>query len=440
MLVADLQASRIGCIIAAVLVLWNILITLFWPLLYLYAPFRGTIPRRLGNFDLASYDPDGPGPKVLINAVSAGEVVAITPFIRELLDAHPEAQVVLLTTTDSGQALARRKLGGMIKLLAFFPLVDLPFVVRRYLDRLRPDLYITAEAELWPNIMNGCRRRGIPVVQVNARIYLHNKAGWRGTLHRGLYRLVDRIICQNEEQRENFLSFGIEPEKLAVSGNTKFDFTVDDWSPDQLASARARYGIGDSPVLVAGSTHDGEEELILDMFHDVRGAHPARLIIAPRHVERAEAVEKLIAERGLQSVRLSRVTPESAWDVIVVDSYGVLVDMYRLAEIVIMGGTFHEKTGGHNLLEATALAKPVLVGPHTFSITVQLEMLQQVQGVVTVADGSQLQAKASMLLEDPNLAAQIGQAAREATLANRGAARRAAQFALELVAENAAGG
>lgn len=427
--------DRRGCIIAAVLALWNFLITLLWPLLYFYAPFRGTIPRRLGNFDLEAYDPAKPGLKVLINAVSAGEVVAITPFIRELLKARPDAQVALLTTTDSGQALARGQLSDMIKLLAYFPLADLPFVVRRYLGRLKPDLYITTEAELWPNIMNACRRRGIPVAQVNSRIYLHNKAGWRGRLHHGLYRLVDRLICQNEEQRENFLRFGIEGAKLSVSGNTKFDFAVEDWSSAQLDSARARYGVGDCRLLVAGSTHEGEEDLVLTALKQLRVAQAVKLIIAPRHIERVEDIEKLTADRGLASLRLSQALPETSWDVIIVDSYGVLVDMYRLADIVIMGGTFHEKTGGHNLLEATALGKPVIAGPHTFSITVQLEMLQRVAGVVAVEDGAALAAAIQQLLSDTGLAARIGLAAREATLANRGAAARAVEYALELVAQ-----
>jgi len=163
-----------------VLALWNIIITLFWPLIYLYPPFRGTVGARLGNFELGGYNPDAPGLKVLINAVSAGEVVAITPFISALRKTRPDVQIVLLTTTDSGQTMAREKLGDSVTLLAYFPLVDLPFVVRRYLDKLRPDLYISTESELWPNIMNACQKRSIPVALVNARIYLHNKTGLRG--------------------------------------------------------------------------------------------------------------------------------------------------------------------------------------------------------------------------------------------------------------------
>ena len=142
---------------------WNPLPWLLWPLLYLYPPFRGTIRARLGHFELGAYDPAAPGLKVLVNAVSAGEVVAISSFIRELKRQRPDSQVVLLTTTDSGQEMARQKLADALALACYFPLADLPFVVRRYLDRLRPDLYISCESELWPNIQSQCRRRGIPL-------------------------------------------------------------------------------------------------------------------------------------------------------------------------------------------------------------------------------------------------------------------------------------
>lgn len=415
------------------LALWNIIITLCWPLLYFYRPFRGTIARRLGRFDLGSYNPDAPELKVLINAVSAGEVAAAAAFIRELRKARPRAQVAVLTTTDSGQTMAREKLGGRIDLLAYFPLADLPFVVRRYLDRLRPDLYVTLEAELWPNIMTACRRRGIPVVQLNARIYLHNKAGWRGRLHRGLYALTDRIICQSEQQRDNFITLGVRADKLLVSGNIKFDLDLAEWDSARLAEARRRYGLDAEQVLVAGSTHEGEEALLLEALTDVHPDRPPRLIVAPRHIERSAEVIQLAAARGLKAVPLSAVAPDLPWDVLVVDSYGVLVDCYRLADVVVMGGTFHEKVGGHNLLEATALGKPVIVGPHTFSITAQLEMLRAVDGVSEAADGKALAAQLQSLLTDPARAQQIGQKAREATQANRGAAERAVEYVLELL-------
>ena len=411
--------------------LYNVLLTLLWPLLIFYRPFFGTLRLRLGKFPPGGYDAYGPGPRILVNAVSAGEVVAVAPVIRELKRRRPGAQIALLTTTQSGQTMAREKLGGELALLAYFPLVDLPFVVRRYLDRLRPQLYITTEAELWPNIQSQALQRGIPVALVNARLYLHNKHGWRGSIVRRLYGLLDLIVCQDERQRDNFLKFGIPAECLSVSGNTKFDFSLPDWSDQQLAEYRTRLLLRDEPLIVAGSTHQGEEELLLDALKAIRRRLPkARLVIAPRRVERSGEVAALCPADGFTARLLSE--PPRDWDVLVVDSYGVLVDMYRLADAVVMGGTYHRKVGGHNLLEATLLGKPVVVGPETFGITAQLELLRAAGGAVE-ARAAELPAVLLHLLLDHARAKAIGEAARQATLANRGAAARAADAVLALL-------
>jgi 3-deoxy-D-manno-octulosonic-acid transferase len=449
-----------------VLIVWNVLLTLLWPLLYLYRPFRGTIPRRLGHFDPGAYDPMRPGLKVLINAVSAGEVVAITPFIQALKAARPNAQVALLTTTDSGQEMAARKLGDSVELVAYFPLVDLPFVVRRYLDRLRPDLYVTTESELWPNIQTQCRQRGIPVALVNGRLYLHNKRGWRKALTRALLDQLDLIVAQDERQRGNYLTFGIPAEKVVASGNIKFDFALPAWGAAQEQDWLERFTAdGTRPIVVAGSTHPGEEELVLDAFVGTHGcapgragaiaglaeadksvsptlttgAHPcaptgaARLILAPRHIERAPEVAALARQRGLTTTLLAEHTPGADYDVLVVDCYGVLVDFYRLAEAVVMGGTFHPKVGGHNILEATALGRPVIVGPHVFSITAQVELLEAAGGIVRAADAAALGPALQALLADPPRRAAIGRAGKLATEANKGAAGRAVDAVLRLV-------
>ena len=435
------------------LALWNCLITLLWPLLYLYKPFHGTISARLGTFSLERYNPDAPGLKVLINAVSAGEVVAITSFIQDLRRRRPDAQIALLTTTDSGQTIARQKLGGLVDVLAYFPLIDLPFVVRRYLSKLRPDVYVTTEAEVWPNIQNACQQRGIPVALVNARVYMHNKYGLRLWLTRQLYGFCDLIVCQDARHRDNFIQLGIPEEKLSVSGNTKFDFSLEEWDDARLAQWRAEHGAREGELVVtAGSTHPGEEELVLAALAGL-SPHP-KLVLAPRHIERAGEVVALCEKQGLRAVALAGYTSGQDWDVLVVDRYGVLVDYYHLADVVIMGGTFHPKVGGHNILEATVLGKPVVVGPFQYSITAQMELLRLEGALVevrdTVADvrqgltvgaadsvppqpGGMLASTLASLLGDPATAQSIGSRARELTLANRGAAKRSVDAVLEHV-------
>jgi 3-deoxy-D-manno-octulosonic-acid transferase len=431
-----------------VLLLYNFLLTLLWPLLYLYPPFRGTVNMRLGHFPLEGYDPRRPGLKLLINAVSAGEVVAISSFIREIRQRLPDCQIVLLTTTDSGRQMALSRLGGLIDLCAYFPLVDLPFLARRYLRRLRPALYITTEAELWPNIQLACHSRGIPVVLVNARLYLHNKRGIRGWVVRRLYEQCNLILCQDERQRDNFLRFGIDRARLIATGNIKFDFALEQWEMERFVRWRRQLGLDQERLIVAGSTHPGEEALLLNSYSELRRALPGlRLLLAPRHVERADELFRLARQHELRCLRLSELLPADQqpgelaaaaappqWDVLIADRYGVLVDCYRVADLVVMGGTFHPKVGGHNILEATSLGKPVLVGPHIYGIAAQVEMLAEHQALLRAesVDPRELARKLREVLEDREAALQTGARALEATLANRGAARRAVEAVLQL--------
>ena len=414
------------------LAIYNLFIRLCWPLLYLYPPFRGTIRQRLGHFDGGSYQAGRPGINVLINAVSAGEVVAISSFIRRLRDTVQDCNIALLTTTESGQSMATSKLAGMLDLLAYFPLVDHPLAVRRYLDRLQPDLYITTEAELWPNIQSACRRRGVPVCLVNGRLYLHNKTGLRRVILRQLLGLCDLIVTQDLEHLHNYVKFSIPAERLVSSGNIKFDFELTHWDDSRLARERSALGLGAGPVITAGSTHPGEEEIALDCLMRARQDDPAaRLIIAPRHIERADEVSRLVQRRGLAVRQLGDSTsPGEAWDVLLVDSYGVLVDMYRFADAVLLGGTFSPKVGGHNILEATALGKPVLVGPHTYGIRAQLEMLQRERAVLE-SDAEHAAERFAALLRDGAECRRIGGKARELTEQNRGAAQRAVDAVLD---------
>jgi len=417
-----------------VLLLWNILISLVWPLLYFYRPFRGTLRARLGRFELGSFDPNKPGLKILVNAVSAGEVNAVGPLLRALRELRPDAQVALLTTTDSGVEMARQKLAGLAELVTYFPLIDLPFATRRFLDQLRPDLYVTTEAELWPNIQQQCRRRGIRTALVNGRLYMHNKAGWRGTLARRLLGMLDLIVCQDERQRGNFTALGIPADKLTVSGNIKFDFELPEWSAEQLRSWRAQLGLEpDDKVVVAGSTHEGEEQIIFDACR--ANSIDIRIVLAPRHVERVQEVADLCTRRGAKVVTLTELLACSReWQVLLVDRYGVLVDLYRVADLVVMGGTFNPKVGGHNLLEATALGRLVVVGPVTFGITAQVEMLERAGGLQYAVDARELMSQIrELVMKDPAKAAAIGAAALVVTAQNRGAARRAAEQVLTLL-------
>lgn len=425
--------------------LYNLLCTLAFPALLFYRPFRGSLRERLGAglgeaLAAAGYQRSGEGLRLLANAVSAGEVAAVSGLLAEIRRQDPSVQIALLTTTDSGVEMARKRLEGVAAAVLYFPLADLWLATRRYLDALNPDIYVTTESELWPNIQAQCRRRGIPSALVNARLYLHNKRGLRGLIVRQLYLLLDLIDCQDFRQAAYFHKFGVGLEdrpQLAVSGNTKFDLHLEAWDQERLLDWRRRLGLGEvqEPVCVAGSTHEGEESLILDALLearlDMRLPH-AKLILAPRHIERCAEVEALATGRGLRSARLSAQPAGTDWDVLLVDQYGVLVDCYRIADMVVMGGTFDEKTGGHNILEATALGKPVVIGPSIFGIRSQVEMLRGADALAEADGAADVAGAMRRFLGDPHEAAAVGQRALAVTQANQGAAKRAAQRLLAL--------
>ncbi|MEZ5339469.1 MAG: glycosyltransferase N-terminal domain-containing protein [bacterium] len=326
------------------------------------------------------------------------------------------------------------------------PLVDQPQAVKRYLDKLQPDLYITTEAELWPNIQAACRERGVPVCLVNGRLYLHNKQGLRKAILQQLIELCDLIVTQDKTHWLNYIKFAIPPEKLVSSGNIKFDFELEEWGESRMSQERRAIGLGDEPVITAGSTHQGEEELALDCLAQARLDLPrTRLILAPRHVERVDEVMKLIERHKLKALRLSDVQKpgkakkgksggggggQREWDVLVVDKYGVLVDMYRFADAVLMGGSYNRKVGGHNILEATVLGKPVVVGPSTFGIMSQMEMLRRDNAVIE-ADAEHAGARLAALLNDVDARINIGRRAKEVTMRNRGASQRAVDAVLD---------
>ena len=413
------------------LAIYNFIVRLCWPLLYLYPPFRGTMRQRLGHFGLGRYRPDGHGINVLINAVSAGEVVAISSFIRRLRESVRDCNIVLLTTTQSGQSMATSKLRDLVDLQTYFPLVDHPLVVQRFLDRLQPDLYVTTEAELWPNIQSACRERKIPVCLVNGRLYLHNKTGLRKVIQKELIELCDLIVTQDKTHWLNYIKFAFPPERLVSSGNIKFDFELEHWGESRLSRERKALGLAQQPVITAGSTHPGEDEIALECLAQVRLDNPeARLILAPRHIERVEEIIRLLQKKRLRIRRLGDKGKPKDWDVLVVDRMGVLVDMYRFADVVIMGGTFSPRVGGHNILEATVLGRPVVVGPHTFGISSQMEMLRREHAVLET-DREHAPTRLAALFNDVDERIRIGNKGRELTLQNRGAAQRAVDAVLD---------
>ena len=371
-------------------------------------------------------------PRCWVHAVSVGESAAAVPLVEAIHRRWPELGIVVSTITPTGARIVRDRLAGTAA-HRYFPL-DLPAPVRRALDAARPRFFIAIETELWPNFLRALARRRIPSMIANGRIsdrsfrrYL--RVRW---LMRRVLADVTVFAMQSEEDARRILALGAPPSRVVITGNLKSDLVPEAEAVD--AAWRERLGLGATDRLwIAGSTHRGEEAIVLDAFRRTRERAPGlRLLLAPRHPERAGEVEELIRERGLVPVRRSRLADGGAPDaVVILDTVGELAALYGLAEIVFVGGSL-VPIGGHNVLEPAMRGKPVLYGPHTSNFRDGAERLQRSGGGIVVKDGLELERELSLLLEDRDLARRTGDAARAAFAGRQGAVH----ATLELIARH----
>ncbi len=388
--------------------------------------YIGTMRERWGYLP-AAINPAG-RPSIWIHAVSVGEVQAARTLIPGLRDRYPGHPLWLSTTTQTGRAVGARieAVDGMF----YFPL-DLPAAVDRVLDRVRPALFLAVDTELWPNLLRRCARRGVRTMLVNGRISDRSYPRYR--LARRFFRRVladvDRCCAQSEESARRFIDLGAPADRVAMTGNLKFDVPPasgpDSRSRDEGLLRLFRFA-ADQPVLMAASTHPGEEGLVLDVFVQLRTRVPGLvLLLAPRHPERGDEVTALAAERGIAAVRRSRLpgheTPPA--DVVVLDTVGELATLFQVATVVFLGGSL-VPAGGHNVIEPAAWGKPVVFGPHMQNFAEIADLFLANRAARRIAAARELEPVLAELLADPLQRAALGTAARTLVAANRGAAAR----------------
>ena len=371
-------------------------------------------------------------PRCWVHAVSVGESAAAVPLVEAIHRRWPELGIVVSTITPTGARIVADRLAGTA-VHRYFPL-DLPGPVRRALEAARPRFFIAIETELWPNFLRALARRRIPSMIANGRIsdrsfrrYL--RVRW---LMRRVLADISVFAMQSEEDARRIVALGAPPSRVVVTGNLKSDLVPEAEPAD--AAWRERLGLDATDRLwIAGSTHRGEEAIVLDVFLRARARCPRlSLLVAPRHPERAAEVEDLIRERGLTPARRSRLPDGRApGAVVILDTVGELAALYGLAEVVFVGGSL-VPIGGHNLLEPAMQGKPVLYGPHTSNFREGAERLQRSGGGIVVKDGLELERELSLLLEDHELARRTGDAARAAFAGRAGAVH----ATLELIARH----
>ena len=400
---------------------------------FVYAPralWRRRLPHagwtmRLGRYPASVLQPLAGRRPVWVHAVSVGEVLAARPLLRALSEQRPNEPLLLSTITPAGFTVASQQGERIVPI--YFPL-DLRACVGTALSSLQPSCLLLVESELWPNAVRLAAGRGIPVVVVNGRISPRTFARYRLVrpwLH-GLWGRVALFLMQSQADADRLLALGAPPDRVKVTGSLKWDASLSTRPTEQaIQETAARLGLERAhSVIVAGSTHRGEEALLLRTFRALRATHPsAQLILAPRHQERFDEVEALIRHAGWRAVRVSSMQRGQAWDVALVDLFGQLPLYYALAGVVVIGGSFIPH-GGQNPLEATTLGKPVVFGPsmHNFeAITHQLLAHHAARQAGGEPELSQALAK---LFEHPEEARTMGARAQELTDRFQGATRR----------------
>lgn len=380
-----------------------------------FGKYFPTLADRLGFLKLPQLQRS-----IWVHAVSVGEFKAVEPLLERLRRQFPGRTLVVSTTTPAGQEVARER-RDIVDHVFCFP-IDLPWCVGRAVDRIAPETVIIAETEIWPNFLRACRARGVRVLMINGRISDRSFARYK-RVRRWLGRVLDDyaiIGMQSETDRKRIEALGANPQKVSVFGNLKYDVTL---ASPSLDPALANLLAGWNRVWVAASTMAGEEEPVLNAFKQVKQNHPdLRLVIAPRHPNRFNAVYEIARQSGLDVVRRSEIGDSTA-SVLLLDSIGELAAVFRYATLVFMGGSL-AATGGHNILEPARHGKPVIFGPHMENFRDISRLFLEAKAAVQIQTPDQLAPLVSNLLSDAERASEIGRCAAAVVQQNAGATDR----------------
>jgi len=392
------------------------ILVIAWPILALLvllrSKYRTTLLSRLG-FGLQRQLPSTPatGKTVWLHALSVGEVSSARPLVLGIRKEFPDARIVCSTTTATGLLLAKTLLKDQVDAIIPSPL-DLGPVIAVFLRLIRPDLYILVETDFWPNLLTTLNKNTIPAILVNGRISERSFHRYRraGFFFRPLFRSFDHLCLQTETDRINMERLGVDPLKLHRLGNLKFDTLST--SPAGRQACLSIHLPDNCLIFVAGSTHEGEENIIFSVYAELKKHHPdLRLILAPRNPDRCPAIAQSAGRHHL-AVTLRSQEPEETTEVLLVDSIGELPWLYALADIAFVGGSMVAE-GGHNPIEPAALGVPVLFGRHMEDFAEISHDLVAAGGALTVTDGKSLADTLNALLSAEDRRKTIGRLARE---------------------------
>jgi len=386
---------------------------------------------------LGLVEPRTGAPCAWFHCVSVGEVNLARPLVNLFREEHPDTPVAVSTTTDTGRRTAEKNFPGIP--LFYYPF-DLSPAVKSTFRRVNPGCIILVELELWPNLLLTAFERGVPVVVVNGRITEKNHRRLRKArfVVSPLLKTVEKFSMQNQEYADRLIDLGVDPEKVVVTGNMKYDAVRSEIDAEHPAF-KAIGSLGAGKTIVGGCTWPGEDEILISIYSQLKPSHPElRLVLAPRHPERLPAVQKFITDSGFGFQMLSVLKQQGGRadnnaDIILVDTIGELDAVYAGGNLIFVGRSLTQH-GGQNMLEPAALGKPVIFGPHTENFSDATDMLLNAEAAIRVDSEAALRECVVNFLNAPSIYVQIGSNARQSIERNRGAARKNLQLLEKIMA------
>lgn len=414
--------------LAAVLVTPYFLFRIFFA-----GKYRRSYIQKLGGRQTQKLEGLKEGPRVWIHAVSVGEVTAAAPIVASLKRKRPEAQIIFSTATETGQDMADKFVKDAAAII-YFPL-DIPAVVLKMIKMVRPDVFVPVETEIWPNFLKICKIRGAKTVMVNGRVSPRSYRRYRLTnfLWKRVLRHLDFAGMISTVDYERLRDIGMDETKMEVSGNAKYDGLASMVSPLLQEEMARRFNVqGDERFFVAGSTHPGEDEIVISVYKKLAERYPDfRLMIVPRHIERTGDIITLLHQSGLNDVitlsAINRGAKRHAERAMVVDVIGELFKVYSLASVVYCGGSLVPK-GGQNILEAAAWGKMIFYGPSMEDFSSEKALLEEAGCGITVRNENELLQGILRMLENPEEMKNRGERGKSVVLANIGASARYADL------------
>ncbi len=405
--------------------IYSFVLYLLSPLIFIHLWLRGNKnpdyrKRWSERLALCHYDLSEKN-SLVFHCASVGEVIAAAPLIKKLSNELSEQTIIITCNTPTGTEQIKRSFSGMDNIKHYYLPLDFHFTVKRFLNKLQPKLVCILETELWPNLIVQSSNRNIPVIVINARLSEKSFKGYQkiSPLSHLIMKGITQLAAHNEQDANRFIQLGLAPKKVCNTGSIKFDIKIDENIKFQAAQQKNKL-THNQPIWIAGSTHHGEDELLLRTHKKLLESFPdALLILVPRHPERFDEVAELIRQENLLLIRKSEQEIKKC-QVLLADTMGELLTLYGAADIAFIGGSLIER-GGHNPLEACAYSVPVITGPHIFNFShVYPELLKQ-GGCLMVQDHSELLPLLTKLFLDKKLQQQIGKQGALFVAENQGA-------------------